>query len=583
MNLAAILSMSLEHPATPAPEHLNRPRVVMREPEEAVIDDEYDLERHREEYDEEMRLQEEEHATLGPKHQERLDQATALAIARHTWVETTVSSYVPFDPHSALREAKALPKDERKEAYEIIRHATALQQQGIALILSDLRLAVTDPHDLDGTFPSSDELLALVGEQAPHYRLSSEQLNLIRKGILTFMDRLKAIEDNKEEPAEEIFERAFGRKPQGRVLLSSTPLSLHLDCFDHEDYLIADTYAKTGGDKRKITNADRMLSKLSLGQSLSVTKDKELEDILCVYAPRPEVPRRVTTKVEFATLNETRTLDFSQITGRVIITSNETSEALWWAVMAMEPGSSPSCMIVRNDKTTLLVDEGQTATLLSEEGGNLAITPLGQTLRIDDATAAGMTVNYLISENKPKGPVPEPLDAQHIIVHEDTHKFNHLFTPLYAIKDTADIVFACVQKTDDPEQLKPMLAAALLRRSRRATFDLNARNEILAYYADGTQPSDIADTLACNPLYDYYQLEPDTLHEAIVSAKEEIAKNAEVIMPSQDGETRTPLEISEEDIAALVKQVFKDEYLKNLYAWPPSLPSWKRPATIPRK
>ena len=44
-------------------------------------------------------------------------------------------------------------------------------------------------------------------------------------------------------------------------------------------------------------------------------------------------------------------------------------------------------------------------------------------------------------------------------------------------------------------------------------------------------------------------------------------RNAELILPSSDGETRMPLELTREEIEPLVRQVFKDEYLKNLFAW----------------
>lgn len=88
--------------------------------------------------------------------------------------------------------------------------------------------------------------------------------------------------------------------------------------------------------------------------------------------------------------------------------------------------------------------------------------------------------------------------------HEDQHQFNKLFIPIVRELRDKELILKAIGEGDDPERTRRLFIDMFIKRFRRAIgMDSRARDEILAFTADGRSPDDIYEILATNKLYDY--------------------------------------------------------------------------------
>ena len=159
---------------------------------------------------------------------------------------------------------------------------------------------------------------------------------------------------------------------------------------------------------------------------------------------------------------------------------------------------------------------------------------------------------------------------------EEQHQFNKLFVPAEARLGYYQIEQLAEARGLSRDEAEDVLAHDLVHWERQKIMDVQARDEIIAYYREGKLPENIFETLSTSELYDYY-----TKHQKIIDAlpwtiAKHVAMNVSEVLyekaPS-GGEglgqelAVTELHIPREKLKAAIEVVFKDEYKRDLEKW----------------
>ena len=195
--------------------------------------------------------------------------------------------YVPFDAEAEMkkiihdRHGKDSPQETRRRI-AAVREKLAKQQLGIAETIQNLELAVMINPQMD--------LYSYVREAAPVYSFSKEQLKNFYDGIKEFGKRRKAVEKYRAgQPNDEgLYENLFGKKPKGKVEVIDGMITLHVKCFDEEDYNFA---YSVGIEKPDSAELDDEIAKSSAGALLSRSKISGLKNIISIGKGNSRVMR----------------------------------------------------------------------------------------------------------------------------------------------------------------------------------------------------------------------------------------------------------------------------------------------------
>ncbi len=110
-------------------------------------------------------------------------------------------------------------------------------------------------------------------------------------------------------------------------------------------------------------------------------------------------------------------------------------------------------------------------------------------------------------------------------------------------------------KAKTPQEARSILVRGILREERRKSFDTRARDEIIAYYRDGTSLGAIEETLKESPLYDYYGNKSPFLEGAIRRTVAYLEHK------------KIDVGANEKTIREFIRPIFKEEFTRELERW----------------
>lgn len=167
--------------------------------------------------------------------------------------------------------------------------------------------------------------------------------------------------------------------------------------------------------------------------------------------------------------------------------------------------------------------------------------------------------------------------SREIQTHEEQHQFNKLFKLAENHTRIRQIMEEAVMH-EDPEKTLSFLIHNFVRWERRNVgIDTMARDEILAYYKDGSSADQIYKTLSTSRLYDYKNL--DYFKKKIEDISEDLIDYAKSSLTDvvweyyeEDPEdyrlvVESPLMLDKDEIQKYIDKVFGEEYLADLKKW----------------
>lgn len=159
-----------------------------------------------------------------------------------------------------------------------------------------------------------------------------------------------------------------------------------------------------------------------------------------------------------------------------------------------------------------------------------------------------------------------PLEiADKVLIHEQQHLINKLFIPIEQRNDEASFIAGILEKGLPVKQALRLIVQSLVRQERQYLgIDAAARDEILAFYSDGTSSSDIYYSLTEKAVYDYRGRLNERLKDLPDYLQEGLAEDIEIL---ESNYSRSEITIERSVVEEAVDVVFDEEYKRDLARW----------------
>ena len=507
--------------------------------------------------------------------------------------------YEPFDAKKMLWKIKNLSEtDNREEWMSHYRQCLEHQEDGIAVVIRLLQNTVESTPDA-----GVEQLLDIINSRASNYGFTSEQLQHFCIAIGKYLQRHQAVEKYRAlYPVDaDLFEACFEKRPVGRVEVIKDPMTLYFRCFHTEDFNTAATYY-LGNDTTKREQAVD-LYKQAGGFALHTVHIPELTGTVAIERAEESATvnesNAIITELSEAIHHRDCSLDIDNQEGDIAIDVH--GVGTWTVHMAQRDAEGKPLVIEIQPPATegiVAIIERKNIQSLPATAGDTAQAPHAATgapvssevlylmlgdreygrveinhtsIAIHDDSADGSTIRY--REKLYQAEITDNTErSDRIRKHENAHQYNKLFVPPEWQEGETQISSA-VEHAETPETAIGNLLRKMIRKKRKILgMDTWARDEILAYYKDGTQPPDIFNTLATSPLYNYRGQLTDKINEIpaeikavvrenILDARYKVWKNGKTFRGS------TPLELDDAVIAPEIDAVFHAEYIRDLKQW----------------
>ncbi|MBI5530920.1 MAG: hypothetical protein HY918_05515 [Candidatus Doudnabacteria bacterium] len=319
-----------------------------------------------------------------------------------------------------------------------------------------------------------------------------------------------------EQKPEELFEKCFGKKPEGKVQLILGPMTICFRCFNEQDYIFA--YTNYKHEDTSINDVEK--AKKSQGAAFPTCKVSDLSNCVIIEKAsnnfgfvdkikqnKIEIKKGSKTRVEFSDLNLNGTV-FWYVEGEIMYQLTfQTKKGRVSGVNLYDP---------KNDNFIFLdkqIDSSPDERIVFpaekyRETEYLDIEFDDRGFSIVDHSRKKQLLNYEVLSGR-KIVVKDESLSKRVRRHEEQHQFNKLFVP----KEHSEIppsLIKSLSKTAlinmdraEAQRAKVKIIEALVRHYRRMYVDFRARDEIIAYYRDGSDIKAIEDLLKNSSLYDY--------------------------------------------------------------------------------
>ncbi len=521
--------------------------------------------------------------------------------------------YEPFDATVELlkfrKNRHKLDKAEQKKRLEFIKDELMRQEEGLSEIIADLRRMIKRTPDV-----SKERLFDYVKQAGRKYRLKSIQLLRLNSGINRYEEAHNMVDKYRElyPRDEDLFEACFGRHPHGKVDVQKGPSTLFFRCFDKSDYALVANYGRIGGDESKLTQEHLNWSDKTIGVALDRVKQEELEKtVTAEFAggalPEYRIIKNVPHLERLKAGGESR-FEIDSIDSRVLSISFGDEAKFIMHLGQRDFHGRPTRLWLKNVRSlqTRLLDlrrehfsgdeeHGSLIDVLSPTGGRSLkhgailrsgkrlfgeITIFYNHLEIKSAYAGEARINWSQSE----GVLFPSSQSEFVGVHEEQHQFNNFWEPLEFGLDVEEIMRRVATRAESPAKAKDDFLRLILKKERAELgIDSRGRDEILAYYQEGRDLKEIYQILseshAQGGIYDPIDVFksgveklPARVYENLFDKSFEVYFQQFVdIIADTTGVPKESawdaLKIKKDDIEALIKPVFGEDYRRDLWAW----------------
>lgn len=492
---------------------------------------------------------------------------------------------------------KPVSREDRELLFNQIKELILNQEVGVGNLITDIYKAILANPD-----QSVDQLFEIVKEKAAELRLTAFDLHKFYRALELYELRHQTVAQYRKLYSDDIqlFKACFGDYPRGKVVAVPGPITLHFQCFDIHDYAFAANHYWVNGDATQIKRSEIDRAKKSGGLAIRTARNPDLENVLTlenVASNQHNDPIIGSEQYELGPKIQNIGLRGLH---ELIIHSN--GEAKWkieaknqndghWpetiVIYEFDDPSRPSGEAIAYLDYTVIDHPEQD----SQRGwvNHLATPepPVRQySLTVTDPNNRNLSLEIEISDttltlnNRSGVPLEiteqaangyEPRITAHnlseeIRAHEEQHQFNMLFTDQFAKNDNLVTLLTIAQEARATRSIRPRLIHDLvLIERRRLQFDNQARDEILAFYRDGTSLDEIQTILTDSPLYHFAAQNKAAI--SMIPRQIQHAINIELSGLFVDKNYKSLLWVSADDVRPFVEKVFVDEYYRDIAQW----------------
>ncbi len=491
----------------------------------------------------------------------------------------------------------------KKEKIQELKENLVFQKLGISHLLTDLFIEINKNPDF-----AYEDFLSELTDFAEEYRFTQEQIDFFNKGFSDYQKKHEAVEKYiaMYPDYSNLFQACFGKKPKGKIIVEKGPMTLFFRCFDIDDYVYIFSFYKTNGDENKISNDDVKKASCSGGCAIDEAKIPELSGVITAENVRANDPFYESVadmeKIENIDANNDSTFLIENIKDKIEIDFKGVGK---YEIRILEKA--------KNAKKPSRIQIFDLNVSDSEPIEDLALVSEDVLEKFGIRTSIGYIKNYNLpdskknfrdsicrlikdSHRKNKGSIfingnivvisadneaeikykqddvimiPNEQTSHIVKNHEQQHQFNKLFHSLMiaiASPDLNKILSETKNKNGKVEleidgkkveiDIVENVLLKFIRKYREYTgIDNRAKDEILAYYKDGTSADNIFKILSENNLYNYKNQE--FYAKRIKTISDEVMQINGI----------AKLNVSRKKIEEYIEKVFGEYYITDLKKW----------------
>ncbi|NTV31020.1 hypothetical protein HGA91_03530 [candidate division WWE3 bacterium] len=492
-----------------------------------------------------------------PPNAELIERTRQEAMPAHQKEYVTIPEklgYTPFDAVAELELIRQLRTDdtqdrlssreEAKQRIEAMRPEIEKQRGVIAVALEAIHAAIDANPDV-----TQEELMKLAEMYGILGKLTHEQMISLRLGIDDYVHHHQLVKKTRQRypKREDLFTACFGFSPKHpqRLDLVEGPMTVSFRC-DDEDYMAIQEAndPQLAQERTQQRLSGEKLAVKSIGESLPTSQLPDLEGLVIIERtdyPTEQNPVIVPEYQETLRSQEESYFDIGEMASVEVDFQGQ-----HWNIEFTDVSASglPETIIISADGATKPI------TLKRVENGEARPAqwipvgtnePLRATTSASGETVSGFPLH--ISEDGQEwiglevmGCVASLINSTGESVaavekrrnpiigyqkgwssverHEQMHVWNKVYDrtiglsyenrlTLLVDEKIEEISAECVRQSKSAKEVERQFILKTVREARQALLDHRVRDEILAFYEDGTETNDIVDTLTKNPLYDY--------------------------------------------------------------------------------
>lgn len=144
-----------------------------------------------------------------------------------------IEPYTEFNPKEEVKNILKRSHAERKESLESFKQSFNEHKKGIAETIQELHNEINTRPDT-----SQADLLEIIAQNASKYRLTKEEMILFNYAIEGYEKKHSMVEKHRSiyPNDHELFNACFGFNPNGKVVVTKSPMTLTFHCYDEQDY-----------------------------------------------------------------------------------------------------------------------------------------------------------------------------------------------------------------------------------------------------------------------------------------------------------------------------------------------------------
>jgi hypothetical protein len=494
-----------------------------------------------------------------------------------------------FEMMKGLKDAEPLllTKEEQRANFrqrlEQFKEELNTRIEGMDSLVQDLTEAVFANSDI-----TLEQMTQLVQEKNKQYNFSSSEL----KSVMECCEYCHQVNEmvnfyTEHFSKEDLFEKCFGQKPQGAIMIYKLPASLAFAMFDPEDYVAATAKFYRGENNTlSPTQEDKKFFLSTGGMALTGCGIEGLEGCVAVYncsefglssIDEQNVTREIPEGKETTLKLDSPEMTFKNGDDQIKFKSlgfDQTSDTARFQILDKEGDPLHDIAIVLhrdNDgniqsmgfRSASDTQSSETETFSfshSAESGTVQIEISPSEIRLKSEKGT-WTMGWQISEEMAKAVNDK---VQEVAIHEEQHVLNRIFYPTDETKTVEMLVAEVSEGKRNFEDAKQYFVHSALKNCRRSLIDHMTRDEIIAYYQSSGIDS-VYQMLGNSQLYDYKTILADQIGE--FSSK--VMHGLRTIYDAYDKSAEYIPNYGkiQEEIGKETDKVFGDEYKADLRRW----------------
>ncbi len=507
---------------------------------------------------------------------------------------------------------KDMSKREKREFFEYsleeFKENWFKQSLGIVKVINDLVSKINELNAVDEGRITVEQLMEVVKTRAEEFRFNYEQLYHFRKALELFIKHRELHREYVEKypDSEDLFEAVFGFRAKGEIKMEHTGISMHFIMDDDEDWRKVN-YPYSGNEEEEkrrvesigglafpIIKAEELRGSVSAGRygrNLEIiTVEGELEihdDVGAVFTSFAHDAPPLEVEVEVKDVGKWKVEEIvegkNSVGYQVFIFDDEKYVPLLKIKKIVQESKGKEEFFVQKENDPEEKLEKKITVILSKDGRDYGVLVMPSSNKgmviIKDESEKGS----IIKHNSKTDFIETKSDAKTKATahHESMHHMQHMVNLVEMAHSVEALTDASLKKNNDPAQTLDDIIRDRLRHERYLRVDDHVRNEIGAFYSEGTSLDEIEDIVlgqfsddeftSRSAGYDYASIfkRSGTLDRIVKEVKESIETKFSAALfevKGKDGKPvkAEPVKVDLQRVNEHLESIFGEEYERDV-------------------